>query len=339
VKQALFAFLLFLASVSLFPQTRPDTLVYVLAIDSGTEMERRFFADNLRIEIPSAGYTLTTDILKADYALSCFIMDDEEGKGRLLVCALLDARDEKELASAALLYQAVEEAYEMLPYMLWSLFANAPLKPPPPKIEVEIVEIEKEKPIYIELVREAEASEPPDEWKYRRVFLNARAGLSSRFYLPGSDTAPSASIFTFDGGVESELFFLNSLALQLGLGFSQDRAEYRRSLLNPTPVVYATSVLGIPLMVKYLFNPSPLTILGPYLGSYATIPLLGAAKPPPFGLLVGLDLALKTRLGLMLFDFRYSVDLGSTDVVDGALAYHRMFITLSAGYKFGFLKR
>jgi hypothetical protein len=343
VKRVLFAFLLFLSSVAAFSQTRQDTLVYVLDIEGGTAGERRFFEDNLRMEIPAVGYTLTTDILEADYALSCYLLDDEAGEGRLLTCSLLDAKDEREMVSTALLYHAVEEAYEMLPYVIWSMFANAPLKQPPP--EKEIVEIEKEIPVYIEVVREVEkpgspaTTEPPDAWKYRRVFLNARAGLSSRCYLAVSDTAPSASILTFDGGVESELHFFDVLALQLGLNFALDRTEYRRSPSNPSPLVYATSVLSAPLMVKYLFNPSPLTILGLCLGAYATFPLMGASAPPPFGLLAGLDLSVKTGLGVILFDLRYSADLGNTDLVDSAIAYHRMFLTLSAGYKFGIAKR
>jgi hypothetical protein len=341
VKRALFAFFLFPAAVAAFSQTRRDTLVYVLDIEGGTAGERRFFAENLRMEIPAAGYTLTNDILEADYALGCYLVDEEAGEGRLLVCSLLDAQDEKELVSTALLYHAVEEAYEMLPYVIWSMFANAPLKSPPP--EKEIVEIEKEVPVYIELPREKdeppEPGEPPDAWKYRWLFLNARVGLSSRYYFAVSDTAPSASILTLDAGFESELHLFNFLVLQLGLNFALDRAEYRRSPANPSPIVYATSVLSAPLMVKYLFNPSPLTTLGPYLGAYASFPLLGAAKPPPFGLLAGLDLSVKTGPGVLLFDLRYAADLGNTDVMDSAIDYYRMFLTLSVGYKFGIAKR
>jgi hypothetical protein len=340
VKRALFVFLLFLSSLAAFSQTRQDTLVYVLDIAGGTAGERSFFMDNLRLEIPAAGYALTTEILDADYALSCYLLDDKTGEGRLLMCSLLDAQTEKELVSTALLYHGVDEAYEMLPYVLWSLFANAPLKSPPP--EEKMAEIEKEAPVSLELPREeepADSGEPPDSWKYRWLFLNARAGLSSRYYLAASDTAPSASILTLDAGAESELHLFKFLALQLGLNFALDRAEYRRSPANPSPMVYATSVLSAPLMVKYLFNPSPLTTLGPYLGAYASFPLLGAAKPPLLGLLAGLDLSVKTGPGVLLFDLRYAADLGNTDVMDSVIDYYRMFLTLSAGYKFGIVRR
>jgi hypothetical protein len=343
VKQTLFTFLLALVAVPSFSQTRADTFVYIMDIDGGTAGEQRFFTNNLRMEISAAGYALTSNILEADYALGCYIIDDEAGEGRLLMCFLLDAKDEKELASTALLYGAVEDAYEMLPYIIWSVFANAPLKQPAP--EKEIVEIEKEIPVYVELVREVEKpaspeqTEPPDAWKYRRMFLNLRAGLSLRYYLAYSDTAPSASILTFDAGIEPELYLCNFLALRLGLNFALDQAEYRRSPSNPTPIVYASPVLSVPLMAQYVFNPSPLATLGLYVGSYATIPLLGTITPPPFGLLGGLDLSVKTGLGVLLFDLRYSVDLGRADIADSDISYHRMFVTLSGGYKLGFSKR
>jgi hypothetical protein len=234
-----------------------------------------------------------------------------------------------------LLYRTLEEAHEMLPYIIWSVFSNAPLKQRPP----ERVEIKTETPVYVEVIREVEKpgpSGPPDAWKYRRMFLNARAGLSSRYYLSSSDTAPSASVLTFDAGLESELHLFDFLALQLGLSFALDRAEYQRSPSNPSSIVYASSVLEFPLMVKYIFNPSALTTLGLYLGPYATLPLMGMATPPPLGLLGGMDVSVKTELGALLFDLRYSADLGGTTVVDNAVAYYRMFLTLSVGYKFGF---
>jgi hypothetical protein len=347
VKQALFAFLLLLAALPAFPQTRSDTLVYVLDIEGGTTEERRFFANNLRKEIPVSGYTLTNKILEADYAMSCYITDDSEG-GRLLVCSLLDAKNEKELVSTSLRYHEVEEAYELLPYIVWSVLSNAPLKRPAQG--KGLVEIENQEPLRVEIVRGGESpllpvqtdpqqSDSDGRWKQRRIFLNARAGPSMRFYLADSDTAPTTSIVTFDAGLETELHFFNFLALQLGLNFALDQAEYRRSPSNPTPIVYATSVFGIPLMAKCIFNPSPQATLGPYLGAYATFPLLGASRPPPLGLLGGLDVTVQTSLGPLLFDLRYSMDLGDTTVADSAIVYRRMFLTFSVGYKFGFLKR
>ena len=340
MKRSLVILLLFLASPSAFSQARQNTSIYMMDIIGGTPGERRFFSDTLGMEIPAAGYAITTDILEADYALSCAITEAENGSGRLLECSLLDAKNETEIATTSLLYNTVEETYGMLPYMVWTVLSNAPLKQAEPGRE--IVEIEKRVPVYLDARGAAlprEEAGPPDAWKDRRVFLNLRAGLSSRYYIGGSDSAPTASILTFDGGLESEWRLFDFFALQLGLNFALDQAEYRRSPSTPAPMVYATSVLSVPRMAKYIFNPSALTSLGPYLGAYWTVPLLGSAYPPPLGLLAGLDLSVKTGLGIVLFDLRYSVDLGLTDIADSDIFYHRMFITLSGGYKFGFSKR
>jgi hypothetical protein len=274
-----------------------------------------------------------------------------------LFCSLLDADDETELVSATLRYGALEEAYETLPYILRSLFVNAAHKPPPEIVEVEKripVYVEKNPPVRSEVVRETvskasgpsggwqgppEQTDPAAGWKHRLVFLNLRAGPSFRSYQAGNLVTPSASIVTFDAGFESELHFFKALALQLGLGLALDHAEYRQSPSNPWSVVYATSVISVPFMAKYIFNPSPLTTLGPCLGGYATLPMLGAAKPPPFGLLGGLELSVKTGLGILLFDLRYSMDLGNTGIIESAIVYYRTFLTLSAGIKFGFIDK
>jgi hypothetical protein len=337
VKQALCAFLLFLASVPAFSQAGRDALVYVLEVRGGTAGERRYFEDNLGREIPP-GYALTRNILLADYALSSYIMDSQDKAGHLLVCSLLDAKQERELVSISLLYTAPEETLPMLPYMLWSLFSNAPLEWRDPKLA--IVEIKGEAPVQggenADLA--PEYAEAPEAWKNPRLFFNARAGLSVRFYI-GEDSIPTTSILTFEGGLESEIRLLDFFALQLGLNFALDQVEYQHPPPTPDPFVYSTSIMSIPLMAKFFLHPSTRTILGLYLGSYWTVPLLGMTEPPPFGFLGGLDLAVKTRLGVLFLDLRYSMDLGRTGIMDSPISYHRMFASICGGYKIGIVKR
>jgi hypothetical protein len=332
VKQVLCVFLLFLASAPVFSQTGRDALVYVLDIQGGTDWERRYFSDYLGLELPP-GYALTRDILSADYALSPYIEDNQDRAGRLLVCSLLDARQEKELVTASLMYSFPEETRAMLPYMLWSMFVNAPLEWRDPKLA--IIEIGGEAPV------QGAASayvEPLDAWKNPRFFFNPRAGLSFRFYI-GNSAVPTASILTVEGGLEPEIRLLKYFSLQLGLNFSLDQAEYKRSPSNPVPLVYSTSIMSVPLMTKFVFHPSPLTTLGLCLGAYWTAPILGTAEPSPMGLLAGLDLAAKTSAGVFFLDFRYSADLGRTGIEDSHISYHRMFISICGGYKIGIAGR
>jgi hypothetical protein len=325
VKHIFCAFMLVFPSIFVFSQSRTDTLVFIPELSSGTARERRFFEENLRMEISAMGYSITEESLKADYTLSCSISDDEKEPGRVVSLTLFDTGAEREIITSGLTYKnEMEETYETLPYLLWSIFANAPLK-----------QGDGEAGIF-RLPGEAGS---PDAWKHRWVFINARLGPSFRYYRAGSSDNPSTSILTFDAGVEPEVRFFNFLALQPGINFTLDKVEYQRSRANPTAITYSTALLSIPLSVKYIFNPADRFALGLYLGGYANIPLLGASKPPLFGILAGLDLGVKTWAGVLLFDFRYSIDLGTTKVFDSAISYNRMFITLSAGYKFGLMKR
>ncbi|GHV25919.1 hypothetical protein AGMMS4952_04890 [Spirochaetia bacterium] len=176
-----------------------------------------------------------------------------------------------------------------------------------------------------------------DDWKYKWLFLNARAGISNRYYLADADDIPTVSIFTVDAGAEAELHLFNVLALGFGINYALDRAEYPRVT---TPLIHSTSVLSVPFMLKYFFNTSMVTTLGVYGGGYTNFVLLGTTTPPPLGVLGGIDLAVKAGPGAVLFDLRYSTDLGSAAVKDDQIkSYRRMFLTLSVGYKVGFIKR
>jgi hypothetical protein len=310
------------SSVFVFPQYRKDTRVFIGEIPSGTDRERRFFGENLRMEISAMGYSITEDSRDADYTLSCSIRDDENGPGRAVSLTLFDVKAEREIITNGLTYVSeMEETYATLPYLLWSIFANAPLKPGSGNAE------------------NSGGAEPLDLWKYRWVFINPRIGPSFRYYRADSNDKPSVSIFTFDAGIEPELHFFDFLALQTGINLALDKAEYQRSLANPATITYSTIILSVPLAVKYIFNPSKRFTLGLYLGTYTSIASLGASKPPPFGALAGLDLGVKTGIGVLLLDLRFSADLGTAQVSDSPISYNRMFITLSAGYKFGLIKR
>ncbi|WP_010258107.1 hypothetical protein [Treponema primitia] len=333
MKQIICAFILFFSSALVFSQTRIGAAVFI-DIAGGTAEEQRFFDQNLRMEVIAAGYTITEDILEADYALICSINTTARSPGRVLELTLFDVEDEIDIVSTELPFAVKEDTYETLQPVLRSVFASAPLKEV--STELQIVQVEKIRSLQNRLMRT-----PPDAWKHRWIFLNARAGISSRFYTAIDDSMPSTSGITYDIGVEPEFHVLTFLALQLGLNLALDRAEYQRSPGNPTSIVYSTSILSVPFTVKYIFDLSDSFTLGPYVGGYATFPLLGASTPPPVGILAGLDFGVKTGVGVLLFDLRYSADLGNTVVSESTipLSYNRMFITLSAGYRFGFLKR
>jgi hypothetical protein len=164
------------------------------------------------------------------------------------------------------------------------------------------------------------------------LYLNARLGVSARYYRDAAEDIPV--IITADGGIEGELHPFKFLALQFGLNYAMDWDPKTSAPLK------GSSILSTPVMLKFIFNPGTASTLGFYGGGYMSFAHWGPTSPPPFGVLGGLDVAVSAGPGAVLFDLRYSKDLGSTGIQDGEFtAYNRMFLTFSIGYKFGFINR
>jgi hypothetical protein len=350
VKQTICAIILCFSAVLAFPQTRVHSVVFVNFRD-GDYDERVFFDKNLGAEVAAAGYVITKNILEADYVLTYSVKDDERRGGRILSLFLSDLAEDRDLISRDLRFAKKEDTYDTLRSAVRSMFTVSPYT----KVGSEFPGAELERPVspafdptwaqsldgtkFLDGVNPVDGSKSPDEapdaWKSRWFFLNTRAGVSFRYYKAVETDRPNTTIFTFDAGIEPEFHFLKFFALQMGADIALDWAEYPYA--NPTlpPVVYKSYVLSVPLMLQIVFNPSPRTTLAPYAGAYRTFALVGESKPPPYGVLWGLDLGVKTGLGALLFDLRYSLDLDTTAVFGKEITtYYRSFFTLSAGYKF-----
>jgi hypothetical protein len=327
-------------STPAFAQDRGQTRVNIQHSSGGTREEQRFFDENLRMEVSGEGFSLAANPGEADYTIEYSIRP--EGSDRVLVCTLTNPQLGDRMVSEELLYTKLVDTYEVLPFVVWTLLANAPLKErtPPSPVTGE--------PVYLPGIREEVRiiereglAEPDDVWKYHWLFLNARIGGSFRMFLSENSGVPNSSALGFDLGFESEFHVFNFLALQFGINYGLDKPEYLGLLYEdfPVPVVYPSSLLSIPLMVKGIFNPTLRSTLGPYAGAYLTVKIIGSSKPPLLGVLGGVEYATKLVPGALFFDLRYSQDIGSTEVADGLFNYRRLFITLSVGYKYGFFER
>jgi hypothetical protein len=357
VKQTILTLLLVFSTVLVFPQSRASIRVYVTEFQSGAPAERNPIRENLKIAIRSLGLSVTENILEADYLVRCSIMGTTL---RVMTLTLIDAEG-KELVSADLVFSKAEDVFSRFPNILRDMLNEQPLKQsaankaaanpgmaaadqrpgntvspnPDTTAAAEATAAETTTTATAVAAANQQSDVPPsnDAWKQRILFLNARIGASNRYYL--SDSNPNVSIFTVDTGLEMEIHPVTVFALQFGINYALDRAEYQRL---STPIVYSTSVLSVPFMLKYIFNPGLKTTLGLYLGGYTSFAVLGITKPPPFGVLGGLEFAINPgeKRGAVFFDLRYSADIGSTAVRDDIItSYKRMFLTLSVGYKCG----
>ncbi|GHV76088.1 hypothetical protein AGMMS49942_09090 [Spirochaetia bacterium] len=364
VKQTICALLLVFSAVLVFPQTKADTFVHIMDVESGPPEERGTIQQNLKTEVRALGYSVTGNVREADYLLNCSV------KGAalpLMVLTLLTPR-EVALVSRDLVFTRPEEAYARFPATLQSMFAGQPLRQRPvnaviaaPGMVSSGTSAAAQNPVTglsaapgtavpgtsaaaQNLVAGVSAapgtvasgtatpgtaaedlrfdeSPAPDAWKYKWFFLNARIGVSTRYFF--TKGMPAVLM-----GLEGEFHPLNFFALQFGLN-SAMAWDPRTSM-----PIYDSYIVSIPFMGKFIFNTSTETTLGVYMGGYASFNFLGPTKPPPLGLLAGADLAVKAGPGAVFFDIRYSVDLD--DEID---PYDRMLLTLSTGYKFGFGKK
>jgi hypothetical protein len=326
----------FFSTAVAFSQTRVDTFVYVRDIFSGAPEERSDIQQNLKAGVSVLGFSVTENIREADYVVSCSII----GEALPLMTLTLLNTNEESLDSRDLVFTRPQETYDRFPDVLQSLFDGQLLG----QISVNEVDVAPETAAADQEPANGVSANPGtaavnqkpamrDVWKHKVLFLNARLGVSNRYYLSDTEDKPTV-LFTVDGGLEGELHPFKFLALQFGLNYAVDWDPRTSTLLN------GTSVLSIPVMLKFIFNPSMTTTLGFYGGGYTNFVLLGTTTPPLLGVLGGVDLAVKAGPGAVLFDLRYSIDMGSTDVHDDNIeSYKRMFLTLSAGYKFGFFAR
>jgi hypothetical protein len=327
--------------------------VYVRDVYSGPPEERSSIQQNLKTGVRTLGFSVTESIREADYLLSCSVKGDFLP---LLVLTLLNPRD-VELASRDLVFTHPDQAYARFPEVLEYLFAGQPLRQrPAARVSALPGAAVAQGPVSgVDAQPGTAAAQGPadgvsaesetaaaglqsegsalDAWKYKWFFLNARIGISSRFFLK-KENILDVLIFTGEAGIEGEFHLFNFLALQGGLDYAMDWDPRTSTPLN------GSFIMSVPFMAKFIFNTGTAATMGIYGGGYANFAILGNTSPPPLGILAGLDFALKAGPGAVLFDIRYSADLGNTGVLDNKVeSYNRMSLTLSAGYKFGLGKK
>jgi hypothetical protein len=334
----LICLMFFLFSASLvFSQNRVDTTLFIEPVSGGSQADRSFFESNLKMEISAAGYTIIDDILDAIYSISASIAPEDEGF--VVSITLSNVEESREMVTQELFYTKVEESYEVLPFLIWQMLANAPFlvsTPPEPPPQVYHTESTTNSGKMAPIVNLVNVVPDDDSWKNKWIYLGAKFGVSPRFYTATGDTANTESI-TIDLGFESSIHAANFLSVQLEVDFSLDIVDYQNSPSDH--VTYRSPILTFPLLLKGVLKPGESFLVEPYGGVYLNLPTTAKIQPPFGGASVGVDVGVKTGKGIIFFDFRYSTDFGSTKVDDGRAEFNRNIVSVTAGYKIGFLNR
>jgi hypothetical protein len=330
--------------------------VYIERLKGGTAAERAFFEENLAMEVRAAGYNVFDDVLDAVYSIGGSIAPEEGGKA--LSLALSNVAESREMVIQELFFVEKEDAYELLPFLVWQMMANAPFlvleaPPPPPPAESAAASVARAAgrgsapPPIVNLVNAV----PDDEaWKNKRLFLGAKFGPRLQFYRTGpASPTKDADLqnFTLGAGLEASVRVLDLLALQAEVNFGTGNADYRGLPREDTTAdhLYRASYLSFPLLAKGVITPGDIFLVEPYGGAYLTLNLALPGEDlrlPPGGWLAGIALGVKAGSGVFSLDFRYATDFWDATVTGeygGLVELRRRSAAMSAGYKLGFVNR
>jgi hypothetical protein len=352
MKTFVFLMIFLSSSMLVYSQNRADTTLYIEPISGGSASDRSFFEENLKMEVSAAGYNVIDELFDAIYSISGSIAPEDDGN--VLGITLSNVAESREMVTQELFYIQAEESYEVLPFLVWQMLANAPFlvseapppppPPPPALVSTDSSSASKMAPI-VNLIN---AVPDDDTWKNKWIYLGAKFGPSLHFYMTGPDshnTDVDTQSFTVAAGLEASIQALDFLNVQFEVNFGMDNADYR-ALNHPsgTPVdhVYKAAYLYFPLLIKAVIKPGRIFLVEPYGGAYlnADLGLDGSDMTIPIGgWLAGTDVGFKVGSGVLFFDLRYTMDFLDATVSDSLVDLRRHTATISAGYKIGFLNR
>jgi hypothetical protein len=134
MKPYMFLLIFLSSSMLVYSQNRADTTLYIAPVSGGSATDRTFFEENLKMEVSAAGYNVIDDLFDAIYSISGSIAPEDDGN--VLSITLSNVAESREMVTQELFYIQVEESYEVLPFLVWQMLANAPFlvteAPPPP---------------------------------------------------------------------------------------------------------------------------------------------------------------------------------------------------------------
>ena len=177
-----------------------------------------------------------------------------------------------------------------------------------------------------------------DDWRNKRLYLNAIFQWTPRFYVADHPAVHNAGI---GGKVTADWHFLDWLAVSLGVEVSQDSIPL---YLEPNDHLI-DMILYVPLAAKFVFRPGELFMLEPFIGVQGNFSLIGYTHPFPLAWLIGAQLGVKVGFGIVTLDTGFSMDFGKSWVLEHANekwigeTYNRYSLNVGVGFKYGFFDR
>jgi hypothetical protein len=221
-------FLLFCGVFSLFSvlaEDLPNVSVWVSPVEGGSDEEKQYFYDNMRMELVGGGYSLAESRENSDFYMNIRVVQGEEDGAPVnyVNLSLHDSRTEKEIVNLSWDYNTLNDMDIWNLYLVFQTMANAP-------IAKSVVVPEGEAPPPAEL-----PPPPPNPWHNKWLWIGA-VGEVDYFFSdrPHLDVRLTA-------GVD----FLSFMGFSTGLGYQanfplfvdRDKEEYyheiEQSLILP----------------------------------------------------------------------------------------------------------
>jgi hypothetical protein len=205
--------LLFCALFSLFPARAEDlrnVYVWVTPVEGGSDTEKQYFYDNMRMELVGGGYNLAESRESSDFYLNIRIVHEEKDGAPLnyLNLGLYDSRTEKEIITLSWDYNNLEDMNIWNLYLVFQTMANAPIA------KSVVVPAGEEVP--------SPAEDPPAPWYSKWLWIGAAGGAD---YFPDRPH--------LDLRLTAGLDFFSFMGFDAGLGYQAnfplviDRTDYQ----------------------------------------------------------------------------------------------------------------
>ncbi|MDR0670048.1 MAG: hypothetical protein LBF95_08195 [Treponema sp.] len=340
-KYAIFFGCLF-STVTLFAQLRDDITVYVAPVVGGMPEQQMFFAENFKMELMGANYTVVENQADSDYTMNLSITQDveasyEDGYGRLtaerivnvLLVSLMSTEDAREVLRFSWAFETLAEMYEWNLHLIYQAMANVPLT---------------------KLTGVVDTNHWRNKWVYLRgsfdypITFYAVNPANSSISLPNPTKKEDYArldhqIRPFPGvtlGVEFQ--FLNWMSVE---------GDFQVSFGEP---LITTLIPAIQVALKFPLKPARHFMIEPYgVVSFPSTTATNTYEFPRYGLGGGMQIAVKGgEAGGFFVDINYIHFMG--DVVTAntfdpsrpepyRLRWSRFSLGLGVGYKIGFFNR
>jgi hypothetical protein len=342
MKRYIVVLVFLLPAFVLCAQSRDDVKVFVTPVTGGVPEQQMFFAENFRMELIGANYSVVDSQAASDYTMGLGITqevedsyEDESGAAvagqivNVLTVSLLDSKDGREILRFSWAFETLEEMYEWNLHLIYQAMANVPL---------------------------TKLTGVPDtnHWRNKWIYVRASFDYPITFY---ANKVPNGAIYKMNqttgvveyDRLEHKVFPFPGATLGAEfqfLNFMSVEGDFQINFGDPLSTQLIPS---INIELKFPLKPSRHFMIEPY--GAVTFPATTATETiqfPKLGFGGGIQFGVKGgSRGAFFVDVNYIHYLGDVVTLNTdtdkpnppRLTWNRFSVGLGIGYKIGFLNR